>query len=399
MPIAHDIVLAAPARTPFGDFGGSLRDIPLTQLAVHAARASMARSGLADADIDHLVYANTVPVDPDSLFGARVISGAMGLPHTVPALTVSRGCGAGLQAIVSAAEQIISGHSRVALAGGAENYSRAPFVLRTGRWGHKRGDQNLQDWLENTYRDPFTREYMGQTAENLAREHGHHRQDMDDWALMSQQRAGEAMASGFLARQIEPIELRHGKGVRLMSQDEFPRPDITLARLQQLRPSFDAQGQVTAGNSSGVTDGAAFVTVLDAQAARERGVKAEARLLDWATVGVEPRLMGMGPVPAVRQLLQRNQLTVSDIDYFEINEAFAVVNLHAERELGLPRERTNLYGGGISIGHPPGATGLRMTMTAMHHLHDTSGRYAVMALCIGAGQGMALLIENLLRPH
>ena len=287
----------------------------------------------------------------------------------------------------------------MALAGGAENYSRAPFVLRTGRWGHKRGDQNLQDWLENTYRDPFTREYMGQTAENLAREHGHLRVDMDDWALMSQQRAGQAMASGFLARQIEPIELRQGKVTRLMSQDEFPRPDITLARLQQLRPSFDAQGQVTAGNSSGVTDGAAFVTVLDAHAARERGVKAEARLLDWATVGVEPRLMGMGPVPAVRQLLQRNQLSVSDIDYFEINEAFAVVNLHAERELGLPRERTNLYGGGISIGHPPGATGLRMTMTAMHHLHDTGGRYAVMALCIGAGQGMALLIENLLRPH
>jgi acetyl-CoA acetyltransferase family protein len=205
------------------------------------------------------------------------------------------------------------------------------------------------------------------------------------------------MRSGFLARQIAPIEVKQGRSTRLMSEDEFPRPDITHERLQQLKPSFDAQGQVTAGNSSGVTDGAAFVAVLEAGAAKERGLQAQARLVDWATVGVEPRIMGIGPVPAVRLLLERQGLQVSDIDYFEINEAFAVVNLHAERELGLPRERTNLYGGGISIGHPPGATGLRMTMTAMHHLQDTGGRYAVMALCIGAGQGMALLIENLLR--
>lgn len=393
----HDIVISAPARTPFGDFGGSLRDTPLAQLAVHAARASLARSGLADADIDHLVYANTVPVDPDSLFGARVISVQMGLPHAVSALTVSRGCGAGLQAMVSAAEQIITGHSQIALAGGAESYSRAPFVLRSGRWGHKRGDQNLQDLLENTYRDPFSLEYMGQTAENIAREHGYTREAMDAWALMSQQRAGAAMRSGFLARQIAPIEVADGRKTRLMDTDEFPRPDITAERLRQLRPSFDTNGTVTPGNASGVTDGAAFVVMADAAAARSRGLQAQARLVDWATVGVDPRVMGIGPVPAVRKLLARAGLAVGDIDYFEVNEAFAVVNLHAERELGLPRERTNLYGGGISIGHPPGATGLRMTMTAMHHLQDTGGRYAIVTLCIGAGQGMALLIENLLR--
>ena len=393
----HDIVISAPARTPFGDFGGSLRDTPLAQLAVHAARASLARSGLADADIDHLVYANTVPVDPDSLFGARVISVQMGLPHAVSALTVSRGCGAGLQAMVSAAEQIITGHSQIALAGGAESYSRAPFVLRSGRWGHKRGDQNLQDLLENTYRDPFSLEYMGQTAENIAREHGYTREAMDAWALMSQQRAGAAMRSGFLARQIAPIEVADGRKTRLMDTDEFPRPDITAERLRQLRPSFDTNGTVTPGNASGVTDGAAFVVMADPAAARSRGLQAQARLVDWATVGVDPRVMGIGPVPAVRKLLARAGLAVGDIDYFEVNEAFAVVNLHAERELGLPRERTNLYGGGISIGHPPGATGLRMTMTAMHHLQDTGGRYAITTLCIGAGQGMALLIENLLR--
>ena len=392
-----DIVLCAPARTPFGDFGGSFRDTPLTELATHAAKACLARSGLRSDDIDHLVYANTVPVDPASLFGARVVSVAMGLPENVSALTVSRGCGAGLQAIVSAAEQILSGHSSIALAGGAENYSRAPFVLRTGRWGHKRGDQNLQDLLENTYRDPFSKEYMGQTAESIARIYGYQREAMDEWALMSQQRAKRAVASGFLSRQIAPIEVANGRARRLMSLDEFPRPDMTLERLEQLRPSFATDGTVTPGNASGVTDGAAFIVVAGSDAAQGRNLQAQARVVDWATIGVDPNLMGIGPVPAVRKLLARTGMTVGDIDYFEVNEAFAVVNLHAEKELGLPRERTNLYGGGISIGHPPGATGLRMTMTAMHHLQDTKGRYAVITMCIGAGQGMALLLENLLR--
>ncbi len=392
-----DIVLSAPARTPFGDFGGSFRDTGLTQLATHAAKACLARSGLQGADIDHLVYANTVPVDPDSLFGARVVSVAMGLPEAVSALTVSRGCGAGLQAIVSAAEQILSGHSSIALAGGAENYSRAPFVLRTGRWGNKRGDQNLQDLLENTYRDPFSKEYMGQTAESIARIYGYQREAMDEWALMSQQRAKHAIDSGFLSRQIAPIEVANGRSLRLMGVDEFPRPDMTLERLRQLRPSFATNGTVTPGNASGVTDGAAFIVVADGAAAQERNLQAQARVVDWATIGVDPNLMGIGPVPSVRKLLARTAMTVGDIDYFEVNEAFAVVNLHAEKHLGLPRDRTNLYGGGISIGHPPGATGLRMTMTAMHHLQDTKGRYAVITMCIGAGQGMALLLENLLR--
>jgi acetyl-CoA C-acetyltransferase len=397
MPLPIDVVISAPARTPFADFGRGFRDTPLTELAVHAARASLQRSGLDRADIDHLVYANTVPVDHDSLFGARVVSVAMELPQDVSALTVSRGCGSGLQAIVSAAEQIMSGHSSIALAGGAENYSRAPFVLRTSRWGHKRGDQNLQDLLENTYRDPFSREYMGETAENIARQFGYTREAMDDWALMSQQRAGTAIESGFLARQIAPIEVGEGSARRTMTTDEFPRPEITRDRLRQLRPSFASDGTVTPGNASGVTDGAAFVVVAQAEAAQARGLQAQARLVDWATVGVDPNLMGIGPVPAVRKLLARTGMTVGEIDYFEVNEAFAVVNLHAEKELGLPRERTNLYGGGISIGHPPGATGLRMTMTAMHHLQDTRGRFALITMCIGAGQGMAMLIENLLR--
>lgn len=391
-----EIVLAAPARTPFADFGRSFRDIDLTKLAVHAGRASLQRSGLPDEAVDHLVYANTVPVDHDSLFGARVVSVAMGLPLEVSGLTVQRACGSGLQAIVSAAEQIFSGHSHVALAGGAENYSRAPFVLRTSRWGHKRGDQVLQDLLENAYRDPFSHQYMGKTAENIALKYGYKRQAMDEWALMSQQRAAAAIASGFLARQIAPIEIGDKKDRRMFMVDEFPRPEMTLQRLAQLRPSFSDDGTVTPGNSSGVSDGAAFLVVADAASAKTRGLRAEARLVDWATVGVDPNLMGIGPVPATQKLLQRAGLSVGDIDYFEVNEAFAVVNLHAERELGISRDKTNLYGGAISVGHPPGATGVRMTMTAMHHLQATGGRFALLAICLGAGQGMAMLIENLL---
>jgi acetyl-CoA acetyltransferase family protein len=223
---------------------------------------------------------------------------------------------------------------------------------------------------------------------------------MDEWALMSQQRAGAATTSGFLARQIAPIDVPDGRhGVRSFAQDEFPRPAVTREKLASLRPAFrtDGQGRVTAGNSSGVTDGAAALVVAGAAAAARAGLRAEARLVDWAVVGVAPELMGAGPVPAITRLLERTGLGVADIDYWEINEAFAVVNLHAEAQLGIPRARTNLYGGGISIGHPPGATGIRMTITAMHHLADTGGRYAVISMCLGSGMGMATLIENLLR--
>ena len=246
----------------------------------------------------------------------------------------------------------------------------------------------------------ITRELMGDTAENMVARFGYTRQAMDDWGLMSQQRAGEAMRSGFLARQIVPIDLPGPKGTtRRFEQDEFPRLDITADKLASLKPAFrkDGQGSVTAGNSSGVTDGAAALVVTSLQAAQRLGIPVEARLIDWAVVGVPPEIMGSGPVPAIAKLLAQRQLKVSDIDYFEVNEAFAVVNLHAERELGIPRQRTNLYGGGISLGHPPGATGLRMTITAMHHVRDSGGRYAVISMCLGSGMGMATLIENVMR--
>ena len=395
-----DTLLCAGARTPFGDFGKSLREVPLSTLGVHAVKASLARAGLAPRQVDHLVFGLTAPVDHDGLFISRKVALDAGLPEDSASLGVVRACGTGSQAIVSAAQQIHSGHSEIAVAAGGENYSRVPYLAHEVRWGARRGPFEFVDGLDYIYRCPFTRELMGDTAENLTARFGYSREAMDEWALMSQQRAGAATTSGFLARQIAPIDVPDGRhGVRSFALDEFPRPAVTREKLASLRPAFrtDGQGRVTAGNSSGVTDGAAALVVAGAAAAARAGLRAEARLVDWAVVGVAPELMGAGPVPAITRLLERTGLSVADIDYWEINEAFAVVNLHAEAQLGITRARTNLYGGGISIGHPPGATGIRMTITAMHHLADTGGRYAVISMCLGSGMGMATLIENLLR--
>jgi len=396
----QDIVLSSGVRTPFGDFGKSLRDVPLSTMGVHVVKASLARAGLDARQVDHLVFGNTAPVDHDGLFVSRKIALDAGLPEDSAAMGVTRACGTGSQAIVSAAQQIQSGHSAIAVAAGGENFSRVPYLAHKVRWGAQRGPFEFIDGLDYIYRCPFTRELMGETAENVTARFGYTRVAMDDWAHMSQQRAGAAIASGFLARQIVPIDVPEGKGaIRTFDTDEFPRPTITREKLASLKPAFrkDGQGQVTAGNSSGVTDGAAALLVAGAEAAARAGIRAEARLVDWAVVGVAPEIMGTGPVPAIAKLLLRTGLSVADIDYWEINEAFAVVNLHAEAQLGIPRLRTNLFGGGISIGHPPGATGIRMTITAMHHLADTGGRYAVVSMCLGSGMGMATLIENLVR--
>jgi acetyl-CoA acetyltransferase family protein len=310
------------------------------------------------------------------------------------ALNVVRACGTGSQAIVSAALQILTRHSLLAIAAGGENFSRVPYVSPHTRWGAVRGEATLVDGLDFVYRCPFSRELMGETAENMSEIYGYRREEMDDWAFMSQQRAKSAEESGFLAKQIAPIEVAEGKGQRLFAKDEFPRPNVSRQRLSELKPAFRAGGPVTAGNSSGVTDGGAAIMVFGEEAEKRHGLRAQARLIDYAVEGVPPHLMGIGPVPAIETLLKRNQLGVADIDYFEINEAFAVVNLHAERQLKISRDKTNLYGGGISIGHPPGATGIRMTMTAIQHLEATGGRYAVISMCLGSGMGMATLIEN-----
>lgn len=389
-----EIVIAAGTRTPLGNYGGSLKAVELTDMAGHAARACVAKSGIAPDKIDHMVFTTTVPTDRDTLFAARVVGVKSGIPEEAGALHVVRACASGLQAILSAGQQVETGHSRLALAGGAECYSRAPHAVASARWGVGRGPMQLEDMLDWAYRCPFSQDYMGETAENLAEEFQYDRDAMDDWAEMSQARAIAAIDNGFLSRQITPIDVPDGKAMRAFTTDESVRRDATREKLARLRPAFREGGKVTAGNSSGVTDGAGFVIVGDRAAIEAAGGVPEARLVDWHVVGVPPRIMGHGPVPAIRGLLDKRGLKVSDIDYFEINEAFAVVNLHAERHLGIPRDLHNLYGGGISVGHPPGLTGVRMCMTAVEHLKETGGRRAVLSMCLGAGQGMAMLIER-----
>ncbi|MEM9034287.1 MAG: thiolase family protein [Actinomycetota bacterium] len=393
---SRDVVLCGGKRTPFGDFGKSLKDIPGPDLGIHAARATLEASGLDPAHVDHLVCGNVMPVDQGGYFASRVIGLGAGLAEESAALDVSRACGSGTQAIVSATQQIMTGHSSVALAGGYENASRAPYALTGARWGMKRGAGEIVDTIDYGYRDPFDLALMGETAENLTDDFGYERTDMDLYALESQQRAGKAIESGFLAEQIAPIDVPARRGeLRRFEVDEFPRPGTTLETLAGLRPVFREDGRVTAGNASGMTDGAAFVVVAERGSAEQLDLRPRARVVDWEVVGVPPRIMGCGPVPAIRRLLDRRDLRVGDIDYYEINEAFAVVNLHAERELGVSRESCNLYGGGISIGHPPGATGVRMSLTAMRHMEMTGDRTAIVSMCLGAGQGMALLLERI----
>ncbi len=389
-----DVYVAAGTRSALGDFGGSLKDVEFTELASHVVKACIDKSGVDAEALDHMVFTTTCPTDRDSLFSARVVGMKSGLPESAAALDVSRACASGLQAIISAGQQITSGQSALAVAAGGEMFSRAPYAVTTSRWGNPRGNQQLEDVLEWCYRCPFSLEYMGDTAENLAEKYQYDRVPMDEYAVTSQARALAAIESGFLARQIVPVNVPAGKEMREFLIDESPRQGITMERLARLRPAFQEGGKVTAGNSSGVTDGAAAMLVGTREAMQENNVKPEARIVDWAVVGVAPSLMGHGPVPAIEKLLSRTGLTVPDIDYFEVNEAFAVVNLHVEAQLGVPRDKHNLYGGGISVGHPPGVTGLRMAMTAVQHLKESGGRYAVLSMCLGAGQGLAMLIEN-----
>lgn len=354
----------------------------------------MRRSEVRPEDVDHLVFGNVLPVDVDGQFISRRVALEAGLPIDSSAVTVNRACASGSEAIAVAARLVRCGESRVALAAGGENFSRAPFVLRSSRWQPSRGQQALDDALDSVYRCPFGGELMGETAELLAERFGYDREAMDVWALESQRRARAAIESGFLARQIVPIQIRTKTGERTFDQDEYVRFDTTAERLAKLRPAFKAGGQVTAGNSSGVTDGAAAIIVVGRQAIDELGIEPMARVVAFATIGVAPEIMGAGPVPVIDKLLKSQGLGVDAIDYWEINEAFAAVNIHAERQLGIPHAKTNLYGGGMSIGHPPGATGLRMTITAIDHLRATGGRFAVISMCVGGGQGMATLIER-----
>lgn len=393
--MAREIYLAGAVRTPIGRFGGSLKDWTAADLAVPVAREALRRAGIPPEAVDEVIIgcARQAGMGPNV---ARQIAYRAGLGERVPAYTVNRACGSGLQAILDAAYRILSGRARVLLVGGTEAMSRVPYLLDSARWGHRMGHIPLVDAM---YRDgffcPLAQMVMGETAEKLAEIYGISRQEQDRYALRSHQRAARAQQEGAFQQEILPLDPRpEDRAGKRLEHDEHVRPETTLERLAALPPVFRPEGTVTAGNASGITDGAAALCVISEEVARQPGVRPQARLLDWTVVGVDPTIMGIAPVPAVRELLSRHRLTLSDIDLIELNEAFAAQVLACDRELHMDPERLNVHGGAIALGHPIGCTGARIVVTLVHALQRWKGRLGIATLCISGGQGIACLLER-----
>ncbi|MFY9747211.1 MAG: acetyl-CoA C-acyltransferase family protein [Acidobacteriaceae bacterium] len=390
----REVVVLSAVRTAIGKFGGALKDIPPTELAAKVVCQSVQRSGLAPNEIGHVVFGNVIHTDAKDMYLARVAALWGGIPAEAAALTVNRLCGSGLQAILTAAAAIVHGDTDAAVGGGAESMSRAPYWLPSMRWGARLNDATAVDVLVAALTDPFDEVHMGITAENVARKWGVSRNDQDELAAESHRRATEAINNGKFKSQIVPIELKTKKGSEYFVTDEQPRADATKENLAKLKPAFDPEGTVTAGNASSINDGAAAVVLMEKKAAEERGLQPLARLVDYAVVGVEPAVMGIGPVSAVRKLFQRTGLSTEQMDVIELNEAFAAQLLAVRRELEFPPEKTNPNGSGISLGHPLGATGAIVTVKALHELQRIGGRYALVTMCIGGGQGIAAIFES-----
>ncbi len=391
----RDVLVLSGVRTAIGRYGGGLKDVPPCDLAATVVREAVARSGVDPADVGHAVFGNVIHTEVRDMYLGRVAAVNGGLPVETPAFNVNRLCGSGLQAIVSAAQAIRLGDAEVAVAGGAESMSRAAYWLPGLRWGQRMGDGATVDAMVGALTDPFDSCHMGVTAENVAADYLVSRADQDALAVESHRRAAAAVEAGHFAEQIVPVEVRTRKGSVQFTTDEHIRPGVTAEDLAKLRPAFADGGTVTAGNASGVNDAAAAVVLADADAVASRGLRPLGRLVAYSHAGVQPRVMGMGPVPAVRAVLDRAGLKVDDIDVFEVNEAFAAQALAVVRELGLPPERTNPNGSGVSLGHPVGATGAILTVKALYELRRTAGRYALVTMCIGGGQGIAAIFERL----
>lgn len=389
-----DVFVVSAVRTAIGTFGGSLREVPPSDLGVATAREAIARAGIEPAVIGHAVYGQVLPSEPADAYLGRVVAVKAGVPVETPAFTVNRLCGSGLQAIVSAAQSLLLGDCEVALAGGAESMSRVPFHVPSQRWGRKLGDAVMVDALNEGLKDPFDKVLMGITAENVAERHGVDRARQDAAALESHRRAARAIAEGRFDGQIVPVKVgRRGRETEFRV-DEHVRAEVGADDLAGLRPVFKADGTVTAGNASGINDGAASVVLATGEAVRRHGLKPLARLVAYAHAGVEPLYMGMGPVPATRAALARAGLTVGDLDVVESNEAFAAQACAVADALGFDPARTNPNGSGISLGHPVGATGAIITVKLVHELHRTGGRYGLATMCIGGGQGIAAIFER-----
>ena len=382
------------ARTPFGDFGQSLKDISAIDLGVVAAKAAIRKSGVKPECVDHVVMGNATQTSADALYGARHVGLKAGLPITTPALTVNRICGSGLQAIITGSQFIQLGEANIVLAGGMENMSQTPHVIRGARWGLGLGQAPMEDALWTALTDPFCGLNMALTAEKLAEQFGITRQDADEFALRSFTAAKTAQQKCFLSAEIEPIEVPAKKGeMRKVDADEHIR-DTSLEQLAKLRPVFKKDGVVTAGNASGINDGAAAVILASDKAVERNGLKVIGRLVSYGIAGVQPEIMGIGPVDAIKLALAKAKLTLDDMDLVEINEAFSAQYIACEKALGLPREKANVNGGAIAIGHPLGASGARITLALLYELKRRNAKYGVASLCIGGGQGIAAIFER-----
>jgi acetyl-CoA C-acetyltransferase len=392
--VVEDVFILSGVRTPIGKYGGGLASVPPCDLAAMVVREAVRRSSADPAEVGHVVFGNVIHTETRDMYLARVAALNGGLEVSTPALTVNRLCGSGLQAIVSAAQAIMLGDCEVAVAGGAESMSRAPYWLPGLRWGQRMNDGVALDSLTGALADPFDGCHMGVTAENVAADFRVSREDQDALAAESHRRAAAAAAAGYFTGQILPVGVKARQGTVTVDTDEHIRPDVSLEDMARLKPAFDKEGTVTAGNASGLNDAAAAVVLASESFVHRRGLNPMGRLVGYGHAGVEPRIMGMGPVPATRCALQRTGLKLDEIDVFEVNEAFAAQALAVTRELGLPPERTNPNGSGVSLGHPVGATGAILAVKSLYELRRTGGRYALATMCIGGGQGIAVIIER-----
>ena len=390
----REVVVVAGVRTAIGDYGGALKDLPATRLGAVAIKEAVARAKVDPASVGHVVMGSVIHGEAKDMYLARVAAVEAGIPVGTPCLTVNRLCGSGLQAIVSAAQHLMLGDCDVAVAGGAESMSRAAYFLPAGRWGQRMGDAAVVDAMTGALHDPFGHGHMGVTAENIAAKYGFNREQQDEFAVESHRRASSALEKGLFREQLVPIELKTKKGVEQFTTDEHVRKGAKLEDLAKLKAVFKKDGSVTAGNASGLNDAGAAVVLMEAHTARKLNAKIMGRLVAYAHAGVEPQLMGLGPIPAVRRVFEKAGLKPADMDVVESNEAFAAQAMAVSRDLGLDPAKVNPNGGAVALGHPIGATGSILTVKALYELERTQKRYALVTMCIGGGQGIAAIFER-----
>ncbi len=393
--MTREVMVVSGARTAIGDYGGSLKELSATKLGALAIKEAVSRANIQAASIGHVVMGSVIHGEAKDMYLSRVAALEAGVPVGTPCLTVNRLCGSGLQAIVSASQHLLLGDCDVAVAGGAESMSRAAYFLPSGRWGQRMGDAAVVDAMTGALHDPFGHGHMGVTAENIAAKYGFTREQQDQFAVESHHRAAIAIENKLFEKQIVPIELKTRKGVEQFVTDEHVRKDVKTEDLAKLKTVFKKDGTVTAGNASGINDAAAAVVLMEAQAARKANIKPMARLVAYAHAGVEPQVMGLGPIPAVKRVFEKAGLKPSDMDVIESNEAFAVQAMAVTKDLGLDPQKVNPNGGAVALGHPIGATGCILTVKALYELERINGRYALVTMCIGGGQGIAAIFERM----